>query len=257
MMNILKNIVSETLHIYSLATLDGKLFIPFFIGCIYLLLSRKGSHDRARIYLVYPSLIILLIVFNPVFIHLIYKYIEVEERIVRLYWPLPMGAVTVYCFVHALDALDGRWKKIVLSAAAVFLLLLGTGFEHAGQSYTLALNPQKMPAGSKDVCDAIYEYNLHETCDVIVPDNLFYWVRSYRSAIHLPFMRESRDWYDEDQVLDLDMVGKTGSENNCKYVVLYTGEQFRGELEKYGYSEWKTVPAGDDFYIIYELSAGE
>ena len=63
MMNVLKNIVSETLDIYSLATLDGKLFIPFFIGCIYLLLSRKEEHDRARIYLVYPSLIILLIVY--------------------------------------------------------------------------------------------------------------------------------------------------------------------------------------------------
>ena len=254
MLDILKNIVSETLDIYALATLDGKLFIPFFIGCIYLLLSRDEAHSRARTYLVYPSLIIMFIVFNPVIIHLIYKYIRVEERIVRLYWPLPMDAVIVYCFVHALHSVKGHWRKIILSAAAVFLLLLGTGFEHSGQSYTLALNPQKMPAGTKDVCDAIYEYNLHEPCDVILPDNLFYWVRSYRSAIQIPFMYDMRDWYDENHVLDLDTVGRTGAENNCKYVVLHTGEQFSGELEKYGYSEFLTVPAGDDSYIIYRLA---
>lgn len=254
MFSILRNIVSETLEIYSLATLDGKLFIPFFICCIYLVLSKKETHGRAKEYLVYPSLVIMLIIFNPVIIHLLYKYIGVEERIVRLYWPLPMDAVMVYCFVHFLSSMDKTWKKLVLSAAAVFLLLLGTGFDLAGQSFTPACNVQKMPAGTKEVCDAIYEYNLHEPCDVIMPTDLFFWVRSYRSSIRTPFIRDIRNWYDENGALDLDIVGKTGSENCCKYVVLNTGEQSAGELEKYGYSELKTIPAGDDFYIIYRLA---
>lgn len=254
MLVVLKNIVSETMQIYSLATLDGKLFIPFFISCIYLLLSRKEAHDRARVYLVYPSLIIMLLLFNPVIIHLIYKYIEVEERIVRLYWPLPMDAVIVYCFVHAFNSLEGRWRKLLLSAAAVFLFLLGSGFEHSGQSFTPAHNAQKMPVGTKEVCDAIYEYNLHEPCDVIMQTDLFFWVRSYRSSIRVPYIRDIKNWYDENGALDLDIVGSTGSENGCKYVVLNSGEPVTGEVEKYGYTELKTIPAGDDFYIIYILT---
>lgn len=254
MLEILKNIVAETLNIYSLATLDGKLFIPFFICCIYLLLNRNEAHDRARVYLVYPSLIIMLIFFNPVIIHLLYKSIEVEERIVRLYWPLPMDMVIVYCFVRALNSLESRRGKIILCAAASFLLLLGTEFSHSGQSYTLARNAQKMPAGTKEVCDVIYEHNLHEPCDVIMQPVLFFWVRPYRSAIRVPYIRDIRYWYDEDGALDLDTVGKTGSENGCKYVVLNTGEPVTGNVENYGYSELTTIPAGDDFYIIYELA---
>ena len=254
MPEILKNIVAETLKIYSLATLDGILFIPFFIGCIYLLLSRKEDHSRAKAYLVYPALIIMLIIFNPVIIHFIYKYIIVEERIVRLYWPLPMDMVIVYCFVHALDSLESRRKKIILCAAGSFLLLLGTDFTHSGQSYTLACNAQKMPAGTKEVCDVIYEHNLHEPCDVIMQPVLFFWVRPYRSAIRVPYIRDIKLWYDEDGVLDLDTVGRTGSENGCKYVVLNTGEPAAGNVEDYGYSELTTIPAGDDFYIIYVLA---
>ena len=45
-------------------------------------------------------------------------------------------------------ALDKRWKKLFLSAAAVFLLLLGTGFTHSGQSYGAAENAQKMLPGN-------------------------------------------------------------------------------------------------------------
>ena len=253
MLVILKNIISETLSIYSLATLDGRLFIPFFISCIYLLLSRDKVHSRAKAYLVYPSLIIMFIIFNPVIIHLLYKFIAIEERIIRLYWPLPMDAVIVYCFVHALRSLDGRWKKIVLSAAAVFLLLLGTNFEHSGQSYTLACNVEKMPVGTKEVCDAIYEYNLHEPCDVIMQSELYFWVRPYRSGIRVPFIRDLQNWYDENGALDLDTVGSRGAEGGCKYVVLIRPGAFTGELEKYGYSELMTIPTGDASYVIYQL----
>ena len=255
MLEIIKNIVAETLEIYSLATLDGKLFIPFFIGCVYLLLSGKETHSRAKVCLVYPSLIILLILFNPVIIHLIYKFIGVEERIVRLYWPLPMDAVIVYCFVHALSSLEKRWKKLVLSAAAVFLLFVGTGFQHSGQSYTFARNAEKMPVGTKEVCDAIYEYSLHDPCDVIMPTELFFWVRPYRASIRTPFIRDIKNWYDENGALDLDTVGSVGAENGCKYVVLNSGEPVTGKVEKYGYSVLTVVPAGDDSYTIYELKA--
>lgn len=253
MLSILKNIVSETLEIYSLATLNGVLFVPFFICIVYLILDRNAAHDRARAYLVYPSLIIMFIIFNPVIIHLLYKYIRVEERIVRLYWPLPMSTVIAYCFVHVITALDKRWKKLLLSAAAVFLLLLGTGFTHSGQSYEPAKNAQKMPVGTKEVCTVIYESNMHEPCDVIMQPELFFWVRQYRSSIRVPYIREIKNWYTEDGALDLDIVGKTGSENGCKYVVLNTGTPFAGDVEKYGYSLFETVPAGDDAYIIYEL----
>ena len=94
---------------------------------------------------------------------------------------------------------------------------------------------------------------MHEPCDVIMQPELFFWVRQYRSSIRVPYIREIKKWYNDDGTLDLDIVGETGAENGCKFVVLNTGEAFSGELEKYGYSVFETVPAGDDMYIIYIL----
>ena len=168
-----------------------------------------------------------------------------------------MDAVIVYCFVDALTSLKKIWKKLVLSVAAVFLLLLVSGFNLSGQSYTPAYNAQKMPLGTKEVCETIYYSNNCEPCDVMMSSDLFFWVRSYCSSIRVPFIRDLQLWYDENGALDLDTVGKTGAENNCKYVVLSAGEQVTGNLEKYGYSEFTAIPAGDSLYIIYEINAAE
>ncbi|MDO4983069.1 MAG: hypothetical protein Q4E35_05885 [Eubacteriales bacterium] len=251
MLEIIKNITSETLTVYSAATLGGKLFIPFFICCIYLLVDRKSEHDRARAYLLYPSLILMVIIFNPVLIHFLYKYIGVEERIVRIFWPLPIGMTCVYCLVHFLSRADKRWKKLVMVLGAAFMLLLCTEFTHSGISYSRALNVEKMPKGTKEVCDAIYELNLHEPSDAVMTENLFYWVRQYNSSIRMPYIRDAKHWYTEDGRLDLDIMGKTGSEGSCKYAVLNSDEPTVGSLEDYGFELIKTIEGQDSFYFLY------
>ena len=252
MLNILRNILDETVEVYSLATLGGKLFIPFFIACIYLLLAEKEKQGRAPPYLVYPSLILTFILFNPVFIHLLYKFIGVEERIVRIYWPLPMDIVVVYCFVRLLGSLKTTKKKLIALVSAVFLLLSISGFTHSGESYGLAANAQKMPEGTKEICDAIYELNYHEPSDVIMTPDLFFWVRQYNASIRVPFIREIRNWY-IDGALDLDTVGKTGAENGCRYVVLNISEACEGALESYGYEVRTEIQGQDTLYRIYML----
>lgn len=252
MFEIIKNIVNETLNIYSLATLGGKVFIPFFICCVYLVLSGKKEHNRARKYFVYPSIILILIVFNPVLIHFLYKYIEVEERIVRIYWPLPMAGVIVYCVVEVFFSLKDRWKRTLLVLCAVFAMLLCSGFEHSGMSYGKAENMQKMPKGTKEVCDIIYELNLHEPADVAMTAELFFWVRQYNSSILVPTIRSEKFWYDEG-VLDLDKMAQMSVENNCKYLVLNSGKAVKGSVEAHGYALKTSVEAQDSVYLIYTL----
>ena len=84
MIESLKIIFEETLSVYKLGTLDGRLFIPFIICCLYILLSSSKEDDRARKYFVYPSLILCLFIFNPVFIHYMIKFMEDPERVVKI-----------------------------------------------------------------------------------------------------------------------------------------------------------------------------
>ena len=253
MFSVLRNIIDETFTVYSLATLGGKLFIPFFIGCVYLLLAEKEEHERAVNYLVLPSIILIVILFNPVFIHLLYKFIGVEERIVRIYWSLPMDIVMAYCFVRILFSLKTVKNKLIALISAAFLVVSISGFTHSGESYGLAANLQKMPKGTKEVCDAIYELNLHEPSDAIMTQNLFYWVRQYNSSIRVPHIREIKSWY-HDGILDLDLVGKAGAESGCGYVVLDLSEPAEGELESYGYKAKIDIEAQDSAYRIYMLN---
>ena len=126
MLESLKIIFEESLSVYRLGTLDGRLFIPFVLCCAYLLLSPAEEDERARYYFVYPSLILCVFIFNPVFIHYMVKYMGDPERVVRVFWPLPIGGVIVYCVIRAFFAVKKRWKRVCVLLAAVCTLLLVT-----------------------------------------------------------------------------------------------------------------------------------
>ncbi|MGI5976344.1 MAG: hypothetical protein ACOX68_01415 [Candidatus Limivicinus sp.] len=253
MLNSLKIILDETLNIYNLATLNGKLFIPFFICCIYLLLSNREEDRRARNYLVYPSLVLFFFLFNPVLIHYMCKYIAVDERIVRIYWPLPMEIVMAYCLVSFFTRIKKNWKRAVLLISAAFILLLGTGGAHAGVSYEMAGNLYKMPKGTKEVADNIYELSLHEDCDVIMPLDIFFWIREYKSSIHFPYIRLTSAAYKIYGLEDLDMLGQLGRDGGCRFIVVNTSEPSKGSLEDYSYIKIREIDGQDTIYEIYAL----
>lgn len=253
MLESLKIILDETFEIYNLATLNGKLFIPFFIACVYLLLSPAEEDRRARQWLVWPSLIMFLFLFNPVFIHLMYKFIGVEERIVRIFWPLPIDVVCVYAMARLFFALKGKWQRATALLAAVMLMFLNSGGSLAGVSFKPADNAYKLPKGTKQVCDAIYSLNTYQPSNVILPESLFFWIREYNSSIRMPYMRDMEMMYDEEGVMDLDTVGRKGVEGSCGYVVLNDSLPMKGELESSGYEKVFSVEGEDCFYHIYQL----
>lgn len=253
MLDSLKIIVEETLEIYMLATLDGRLFIPFFICLVYVLVSGRKEDDRARRYLVYPAFVLLFFLFNPVFIHYIYKYIEVPERIVRMYWPLPMDMLFVYCVIRLLSGCDKRWKKAVVLGAAALMLFINAGGSKAGLSYGPAENPQKLPKGAKEISDTLFMLNDAEPPYVILPSDLFFWIREYNPYIIMPYVRDVYSMEQKEGLMDLDMIGQWAIEGDCEFVVLSSSLPSRGSIEDYGFTQAATVEAQDFQYIIYQL----
>lgn len=256
MLESLNIILEETLDVYRLATLSGRLFIPFFICCIYLLLSPAKEDKRARYYLVYPSLILCVFLFNPVFIHYMIKFTSDPERVARMYWPLPIGGVIVYCVIRAFCALKKRWKRAVLLLASVCTLLFVTEGSHAGISFTRAGNPEKLITGAKEICDSIYTLNGGEEATVLVPKHLFFWVREYNAELINPYKHKTEFMYNDDGTLDLDTTGSKALEANCKYVVISGTAASTGSLEDYGYVPACDIPGDNCVYTIYRLSAG-
>lgn len=253
MLESLRIIIDETLEIYMLATLDGRLFIPFFIALIYIFATGKKEDDLARRYLVYPALVLLFFLFNPVFIHYIYKFIEVPERIVRMYWPLPMDMLFVYCIIRLLSGCTTWFKKAIVILATALLLFINAGGSMAGHSYGVAENTYKLPKGTKEVSDMLYTLNEGEPLRAIVPADLFFWVREYHPHIQLPYMREVYRAQQKDPVADLNAIARMAREGNCEFIVLNSSQKSIGDLAKYGFSEAMRIEAQDFQYIIYQL----
>lgn len=253
MLESLRIIIDETMEIYMLATLDGRLFIPFFIALIYIFALDKNEDSRAKRYLVYPSLVLLFFLFNPVFIHYVYKYIGVPERVVRMYWPLPMDMLFVYCLIRIVSGCARVWKKAIVLLAAVLLLYINAGTSMAGQSYGPAVNPQKLPQGTKEVSDVLYSLNGGEDPYVILPSDLFFWIREYNPYIRMPYVRELYSMEQKDPVMDLDAVAEMALEGSCDFIVLSSSQQSKGDLTEYGFSEAIRINARDFQYIIYQL----
>lgn len=254
MLESLKIILDETLSVYRLGTLDGRLFIPFVICCVYLLLSPAKEDDRARQYFVYPSLILCIFIFNPVFIHYMIKIMGDPERVVRIFWPLPIGGVFVYCIIRAFYALKARWKRVVLLLAAVGMLLLVSDFNVAGISFKRAENPEKLITGAKEISDTIYAYSGEREVRVLVPKNLFFWMREYNAFLLTPYQHEAEFMYDDDGALDLDTTGQKARAAECEYVVVSGTAASTGTLEDYGYSLIADISGDDCTYYLYRFA---
>lgn len=253
MLESLRIIVEETMEIYMLATLDGRLFIPFFIALIYIFASGKKEDDIARRYLVYPALVLLFFLFNPVFIHFVYKYIGVPERIVRMYWPLPMDMIFIYCLIRIVSGCGKVWKKAVVLAAAVLMLFINSGANMAGQSYGVAENPEKLPKGAKEVSDTLYVLNDYQDPYVILPSDLFFWVREYNPYVRMPYVRDVYRMEQKDPVMDLDALAEMAVDGGCEFIIVSTAQQTKGDLTGHGFAEKARIEAKDFQYIIYQL----
>lgn len=254
MLESLKIILDETLSVYRLGTLDGRLFIPFMVCCIYLLLSPAKEDDRARQYFVYPSLILCLFIFNPVFIHYMIKIMGDPERVVRIFWPLPIGGVFVYCIIRAFYALKARWKRAVLLLAAVGTLFLISDLNVAGISFQRAQNYEKLIPGAKKISDTIYNNSGEREVRVMVPKNLFFWMREYNAFLLMPYQHKADFMYDDDGMLDLDTTGQKAREADCEYVVTSSSAASYGALEDYGYTLIEEIPGDSCTYYLYRFS---
>ena len=256
MLESLKIIFEESLSVYRLGTLDGRLFIPFVLCCAYLLLSPAEEDERARYYFVYPSLILCVFIFNPVFIHYMVKYMGDPERVVRVFWPLPIGGVIVYCVIRAFFAVKKRWKRVCVLLAAVCTLLLVTEGSHAGISFVPASNPQKLVTGAKELCDKLYVLSDGEETRVLVPKHLFFWIREYNAAIITPYSHKAEFMYGEDGMLDFDETGRKAREAQCDYVVIPAAAPPEGALDEYGYTLLTETPGDDCVYYIFCRTGG-
>ncbi len=227
----------------------GALAVCFFLG------------KRERRQLVWPSVLVLIFFFNPLF----FKYIGAKFLTGvywRLLWMLPVSFVIAY----ALTKLVGMIKKDVIRICAVVMAcvcIVVTGEPIFSQTtYTEKENAYELPQAAIEISD-IVKARLNDWKEtIIVPNELLCSVRQYSSAVCLLYGRNAGGFISDigdDEMLvyqemckeepDIELVTRIALEKNCRYIVFNTSfHQIPDDMTEYGYEKLTTV---EDVYAVY------
>lgn len=230
------------------------LFFAALAVCFFL-----GKKERKRLF--WPSVLVLIFFFNPLF----YKYIGMRFLggvYWRLLWMLPVSFVIAY----ALTRLVGKIQKNVLRVCAIVLAcvcIIVTGEPIFSQTtYQEKQNEYELPQAAIEISDYV-EGNLADWKEtIIVPNELLCSIRQYSAAACLLYGRNSGGFItdigeDEAKVFgemskeepDLELVTRIALEKNCRYIVFNTSfHRIPEDLTEYGYQKQAVV---EDVYAIY------
>ena len=240
-----------------LGSFEGNLFLILFLaGLVFLLVFGKGKRKT----LAFPTLFILLLVFNP----LMYKYVWTKllrYAYWRTIWLIPVITVIAVATIR----LAVRFKKLPLRILVVALIMgiaAGTGTYVYIDKFSTVNNLYKLPDPVIHVCDILLDQE--EVPYALVDDTLTCYIRQYTTRIHLLYGRDAWGYIDnisdEADLVHLQMVSEDPNyiwiagqmrSMGYKYLVILSDESV-DEMEDIGY----TYIAETDGYQIYCLSNG-
>lgn len=236
----------------------------FCLALVFLfLVGRKQKEEKQAVrFLVWPSVLVLLFLFNPLF----YRY--VGSRFFagvywRLFWMLPISFTVAYTVVW----LVFRWKKqfarIVVLVVAVLVVAVSGQKIYSGTNFMQAENEYKLPQAALDVADILAGAGVNWKVKSVVPNELLCYIRQYRCDIGLFYGRNVGGFIsgigDDETAMyqqmcrqkpDMSVVTDIAKRNEVVFLCFNRATQeIPEDLKPYGYHYYKET--GD--YIIYML----
>lgn len=176
MISICKTIYSVIRDYYG----DGIMLAISVAAFLYLFIKDKELRKK----LLWPVVLILFIVVNPV----LYKYIYVKIVYRRLFWLYPEVLLISAAFVKLVMGLDKAWKKGILSAFMLAIFVFSRDLVFVKADYNITKNTSKLPEEVVSVCDIILESGDEPRC--VMASDLYCYVRQYSGEIKQMFGRD-------------------------------------------------------------------
>lgn len=226
----------------------------FLMALIYLFLCEK--RQARRILFVYTPIILLLLIFNPLFVWMIERVLGLETYF-RLFWLLPYLLVLSYTAVLIVEQLKG-WKAALAGVLAVGLIVVSGKPVYSNPLYSRAENIYHVPDCVVEICDAI-EVPGREVMAAF-PQELILYVRQYSPVVCMPFGREifmgvydELNFVMEQKEIDLEVLLPLTREKGCHFIVLRRDKEIVGDTQAAGL----TMFYGTEEYCVYRDTAVE
>ena len=241
---------------------DGKVVVTTLI-VMFLFLLWPGN-KRLKQFLLYPSLVVLIFINNPLSIYYIVdRNLMAYNRYVRLYWLLPISFVLAFLCVKVVVKAK-KWRRIVVAFLCSGIIIYTGNYMFTEESYTKMTNLYKIPDDVIEICDFIeedLEFNKKkiEETRIIIPLNYSSYIHQYNGDIKTLYGRynDSPLYYSiaqemmqlmEAPELDVKAICEGAHESECEYIVVDAHKSKKGKFIKYDYE--KLIETED--YVIYK-----
>lgn len=166
----------------------NRYLILWIISLVYLFFAEK---EKRKI-LVYPSILLGVLIFNPV----LYRYVWhklFDYAYWRAFWMVPVLPVIAAAAVSLAGKMRRKSAKAAVIAAVLAVSAL-TGTYIYKDRFVRAQNRYKLPQAVVDVADALLA--LDSEPRAAVDASLFCYIRQYSSDIHLAYGRDAWGYID-------------------------------------------------------------
>lgn len=232
-------------------------------GIALLCCAFLGKGERKRLF--WPSVLVLVFFFNPVF----YRYIGTKFLsgiYWRLLWMLPISFVIAYAITQmAYKIRKDVVRVLVLVIACVCIMVTGER-EFSRGTYSEKENGYEISQAAIEICDIVQGGLQNWKENIIVPNELFCDIRQYSCSVGLLYGRNAGGFisdietdeasvYDEmcKEQPDLNLVTDIAKSYECRYIVFNTSfHQIPEDLSGYGYEKIAVV---QEDYAVYRMIA--
>lgn len=241
---------------------DGRIVVTTLILMLFFLLL--PGNRRLKQFLLYPSIIILVFINNPLSIYYIVdKNLMAYNRYVRLYWLLPISFVLAYLCVKLITKAK-KVRRIAIALLCSGIIIYTGNYMFTGNSYNKMTNLYKIPDDVIEICDFIQddiEFNNQnvEEIRIVVPPKYSSYIHQYDGRIKTLYGRNNDSilYYNiaqeilqimEAPELDVKAICEGAHESECDYIVVDANKPKKGKFIKYDYE--KLIETED--YVIYK-----
>ncbi len=224
----------------------------FFCACM-------GKKVRRRVF--WPSLLVLLFFFNPVF------YAVIGTRFLsgvywRLLWMLPVSFVIAFAFTQLVYQRRRTATRLLVAALACICIVLTGKRVFSRGTYSERENAYELPQAAIEIADIVQNYLADWRETLIVPNELLCYIRQYSCSACLLYGRNFGGFIsdigeDESRVYqemckeepDVGLVTEIARDKNCRYIVFNTSfHRIPEDLTEYGYQKLAVV---EEVYAVY------
>jgi hypothetical protein len=259
-MTVLKNLYGFVVNDYQKFIGGGAYMVLLFAAMYYL--YRKDKQMRG--FAVWIPAVVLLIFFNPVVILLIYRQF-MWGTYWRILWLIPVVPILAYIGTRLITENPKWMEKGIVMAVIAAMLLTGGRVIYNDSNFQKKENYFKIPTVAIDISQHILKYSGTWYPTVIVPNELYCYIRQYTSEIRLLYGRNAEGYMggvgsDVEAVYlemskqnpDCKLIGEVAYEYDVDIVIFNANfHQLPDAEQMKKYGLYYGGPVGD--YIFYVL----